>query len=45
MKTEMREEQITKCPFDNNNNRIYNAPFAKGYKAPGIITAKSGANF
>ena len=30
---------------NNNNNRIYNAPFAKGYKAPGIITARSGANF
>ena len=29
----------------NNKNRIYNAPFAKGYKAPGIITAKSGTKF
>ena len=27
---------------NNNYNRIYNAPFAKGYKAPGIITARSG---
>ena len=27
---------------DNNNNCTYNKPFAKGYKAPGIITAMSG---
>ena len=31
--------------IDNNNNSICNAPFAKGYKAPGIITARIGANF
>ena len=38
---------VTKSVFNNNNNnRIYNGPFAKLYKAPGIIIiARSGANF
>ena len=30
---------------NKNNNRINNAPFPKGYKAPGIITARSGTKF
>ena len=33
------------CYNNNNNNRIYNAPFSKGYRAAGIYCKMSGTKF